>query len=64
MEGFVGRVFQGGKVTVPKWARDLLCVEDGDYVRVAVLEVVKRRGAVGGEGHASQHKQAQEGREL
>jgi len=58
MERFVGRVFQGGKVTVPKWARDLLCVEDGDYVRVCVLEVVKRRDVAGGEGHAGGHEQA------
>lgn len=58
MERFVGRVFQGGKVTVPRWARDLLGVEDGDYVRVCVLEVVKRRGVVGGEGHACGREQA------
>jgi len=43
------RVFQGGKVTIPKRLRDLLGVEDGDYVRLVVVEVVKpgvkRRGS-------------------
>ena len=39
------RVFQGGKVTIPKRVRELLGVEDGDYVRVGVVEVIKRKGA-------------------
>ena len=29
----MARVFQGGKVTIPKRLRELLEVEDGDYVR-------------------------------
>jgi len=33
LEQFVARVFQGGKVTVPKRLRKLLGVQDGDYVR-------------------------------
>jgi bifunctional DNA-binding transcriptional regulator/antitoxin component of YhaV-PrlF toxin-antitoxin module len=37
VEEFVARVFAGGKVTVPKRLRELLGVEDGDYV-VWVLE--------------------------
>jgi AbrB family looped-hinge helix DNA binding protein len=41
MEQFVVRVFQGGKVTIPKRVRELLGVEDGDYVRLGVVEVVK-----------------------
>ena len=44
MELFVARVFQGGKVTIPKRLRELLEVEDGDYVRLGVVEVVKRKG--------------------
>ena len=40
MEQFVVRVFQGGKVTIPKRVRELLDVEDGDYVRLGVVEVV------------------------
>lgn len=39
MEEFVVRVFQGGKVTVPKRLRELFGVEDGDYVRLVLLEV-------------------------
>ena len=42
MEEFVVRVFKGGKVTVPKRLRDLFGVEDGDYVRLALVEVLKR----------------------
>jgi len=38
----VVRVFKGGKVTVPKRLRDLFCVEDGDYVRLALVEVLKK----------------------
>jgi len=45
VEKFVVRVFQGGKVTIPKRVRELLGVEDGDYVRVGVVEVIKRKGA-------------------
>ena len=42
MEEFVARVFGGGKVTVPKRLRALLGVGDGDYVRLGVVEVLKR----------------------
>ena len=42
MEEFVARVFKGGKVTVPKRFRELFGVEDGDYVRLALVEVLKR----------------------
>jgi len=41
VEQFVARVFQGGKVTVPKRLRELLGVEDGDYVRLGVVEVIE-----------------------
>ena len=44
MEEFVVRVFKGGKVTVPKRLRDLFGVEDGDYVRLVLVEVLKRQG--------------------
>ena len=44
VEEFVVRVFKGGKVTVPKRLRELLEVEDGDYVRLALLEVWKKEG--------------------
>ena len=38
----MARVFQGGKVTIPKRVRELLDVGDGDYVRLSV-EVIKRK---------------------
>lgn len=41
MEEFAARVFKGGKVTVPKRLRDLFGVKDGDYVRLALVEVLK-----------------------
>ena len=34
--------FEGGKVTVPKRLRELLGVEDGDYVRFVLVEVMKK----------------------
>lgn len=43
-EEFVVRVFGGGKVTIPKRVRELLDVGDGDYVRLSLVEVVKRKG--------------------
>ena len=36
------RVFKGGRVTVPKRLRDLFGVVDGDYVRLALVEVLKK----------------------
>ena len=41
MEQFVARVFQDGKVTVPKRLRELLDIKNGDYVRLNVVEVIK-----------------------
>ena len=46
MEQFVCRVFQGGKVTIPKRLRELLGVEDGDYVRLGLVEVVEAAAKV------------------
>jgi len=43
---FYGRVcdegFTGGNVTVPKRLRNLFDVEDGDYVLLALVEVLKK----------------------
>lgn len=44
VEEFVVRVFKGGKVTVPKRLRELFGVEDGDYVRLGLVEVWKKEG--------------------
>jgi bifunctional DNA-binding transcriptional regulator/antitoxin component of YhaV-PrlF toxin-antitoxin module len=42
MEEFVARVFKGGKVTIPKRLRDLFGVEDGNHVKLALVEVLKK----------------------
>lgn len=42
VEVFVARVFGEGKVTIPLRIRDVLKIEDGDYVRLSVVEVVKK----------------------
>ncbi len=49
MEEFVVRVFSGGKVTVPKRLRELFSVDDGDYVRLALVEVLKKHDSQGWE---------------
>jgi AbrB family looped-hinge helix DNA binding protein len=41
LERFVAKVLQGGKVTVPKRVRELLGVEEGDYVRLVLVEVIE-----------------------
>lgn len=41
MEQFVARVLQGGKVTIPKRLRELLGVDEGDYVRLGIVEVIE-----------------------
>ena len=43
-EVFVARVIAYGKVTVPRRVRDVLKIEEGDYVRVTITEVIKRQG--------------------
>jgi bifunctional DNA-binding transcriptional regulator/antitoxin component of YhaV-PrlF toxin-antitoxin module len=45
-EQFVARVFGRGKVTIPLAVRDVLNLEDGDYVRVSITEVIKRSKGV------------------
>lgn len=42
MEEFVALVLAGGKVTVPKRLRELFDVSDACYVRLALLEVLKK----------------------
>jgi len=42
-EVFVAKVVAGGKVTIPQRIRDLLNIEDGDYVRLTVTEVVRKK---------------------
>lgn len=42
VEEFVAVVFTGGKVTVPKQLRERFGIDDGDYVRLALVEVLKK----------------------
>ena len=44
LERFVARVMRDGKVTIPKRLRELLSVEEGDYVRLGLLEVIEVAG--------------------
>ena len=48
LERFVARVLQGGKVTIPKRLRELLGVEEGDYVRLDLVEVIEVKQKRGG----------------
>ena len=48
VERFVARVLQGGKVTIPKRLRELLGVEEGDYVRLDLVEVIEVKQKRGG----------------
>jgi len=40
-EVFLARVVGGGKVTIPLAVRELLGIEDDDYVRLRIVEVIK-----------------------
>jgi len=37
----VGRVSANGRIVIPKDIRDLLNIEDGDFVRITIKEVIK-----------------------
>ncbi len=37
----VGRVSANGRIVIPKDIRDLLNIEDGDFVRLVITEVIK-----------------------
>ncbi|MEA2090492.1 MAG: hypothetical protein U9O89_07040 [Thermoproteota archaeon] len=43
MEEFIARVFESGKVTVPKRLREVFDVKDGDYVRLGLVEVMRKK---------------------
>lgn len=40
---FVRRVYEAGKLTIPKELRDLYDIREGDYVKLAIVEVVRRK---------------------
>ena len=39
----MARVVAGGKVTIPLLVREVLKIEEGDYVRVNISEVIKKK---------------------
>jgi len=39
----MARVFGGGKVTIPELVREVLKIEEGDYVRVSISQVIKKK---------------------
>jgi len=38
---FVRRVYEHGKLTIPKEIREVHDIQEGDFVRLAVVEVVR-----------------------
>lgn len=42
-EVFVARVVSGGKVTIPLLVREMLKIREGDYVRVSISEVIRKK---------------------
>ena len=49
-EVFVARVVAGGKVTIPLLVREVLKIEEGDYVRVSITEVIRKKQREGRKG--------------
>ena len=44
---FVRRVYEKGKITIPKELRGLMGIEEGDYVRLKIVEVVSANSPKG-----------------
>jgi len=42
-EVFVAQVVSGGKVTIPLLVRHMLKIKEGDYVRVSISEVIRKK---------------------
>ena len=47
-EQVLAEVFANGKITIPKKIREYYGIEDGDFVVVKIVKVVKRREVVEG----------------
>lgn len=46
MTEFVRRVYEDGKITIPKEIRELHLIEPGDYVKVTITVVKKQTDRV------------------
>jgi bifunctional DNA-binding transcriptional regulator/antitoxin component of YhaV-PrlF toxin-antitoxin module len=45
LEEFVAQVYGDGRVTLPRQLRKRFNIEDGDYARLVLVEVLKKNGA-------------------
>jgi AbrB family looped-hinge helix DNA binding protein len=45
LEEFVAQVYRDGRVTLPKQLRKRFDIKDGDYVRLVLVEVLKKGDA-------------------
>lgn len=66
MTEFLRRVFEKGKITIPKELRDLHGLEEGDYIKLRVVEIIKNGHRVDAtaNGHAAAAADAEvDGRE-
>lgn len=52
MDDFIRKVYERGKVTIPKELRDLYDVKDGDLVKLRIIKVVQAADKMREEGHA------------
>lgn len=48
MDEFIRKVYERGKVTIPKELRDLYGVQDGDLVKLRIVKVVQQADAARG----------------
>jgi len=44
-EKFIAEIIQGGRVTIPEAVRDVLCLTQGDKVRVTVEKIISEAKA-------------------
>lgn len=53
MDEFIRKVYERGKITIPKELRDLYGVKDGDMVKLRIVKVVQAldEGRHAGEAH-------------
>ena len=49
MDEFVRKVYERGKITIPKELRNLYGVQDGDMVKMKIVRVVRQHDMLRGE---------------